>query len=538
MWSVQTKQGSSKAESSLPISLTSRWLLIRPMYPTHQVWFVQSTTEKPSILYAGILLTTQWSCLVWGGHLFSSEATFQGHWNMYFQLWFFVRLLQSIKRHQAAVLLLTQPFHDCSQTSGDSGKGFQRHTGNHAGRQGAANFTVCRRRHLFLEESAIAQTFTTATTHVCNCARLAYQLPEVTPTFAWPSPRPAERTSEYTGQRSSHNLRNNLQKSNFWRPTIWTQLGIQWIITDFFWNGKIGKVRYNLLLQDILDGGIKLPDLATRIRTIHLYLIKFLWSHPESTMASVLTKLTAYNNIQDLLRCKRNLAERLDKKWTFLTQILNTWAQLHFQEPISEDDVQKEMLWDNKYIQINKKTIFFDKVERPRHRIYKWPSSCWRTKIFFHTELAGKYDLPVSFLEILQVRSAIPCNWKKKILNPATQDLSSKITICTKEGLRLDIPDKTSKVLYSALVKELVPKVTSQGKWNEIFPRHETDANDYWAGIYKSPYQVTRDTKLQASHFRVIHRFLPCNKFLHNMHIRRDDNCNFCQESDTIEHFL
>lgn len=76
------------------------------------------------------------------------------------------------------------------------------------------------------------------------------------------------------------------------------------IITDFFWSGKRGKVSYNLLIQDIVDGGIKLPDLATRIRTIHLYWIKFLWNHPDSIMASVLTKLTGHNNIQDMLRCK------------------------------------------------------------------------------------------------------------------------------------------------------------------------------------------------------------------------------------------
>lgn len=33
-------------------------------------------------------------------------------------------------------------------------------------------------------------------------------------------------------------------------------------------------------------------------------------------------------------------------------------------------------------------------------------------------------------------------------------------------------------------------------------------------------------------------RFLPCNQFLRNIRIKREDTCTFCPEVDTIEHFL
>lgn len=102
----------------------------------------------------------------------------------------------------------------------------------------------------------------------------------------------------------------------------------------------------------------------------------------------------------------------------------------------------------------------------------------------------------------------------------------------------MDVHNKSSKSFYLALVKELLPQVTSQRRWNEVFPVSEDNTAAYWADIYKLPYQVARDTKLQAFHFRVVHRFLPCNKFLHNIHIRRDDLCDLCQQTDTIEHFL
>lgn len=68
-------------------------------------------------------------------------------------------------------------------------------------------------------------------------------------------------------------------------------------------------------------------------------------------------------------------------------------------------------------------------------------------------------------------------------MSPAIQDMVTKIKICTKESLRLDIPDKSSKALYPALVKELMPKITLQGKWNEVFLVDEANAAEYWAWI-------------------------------------------------------
>lgn len=71
-----------------------------------------------------------------------------------------------------------------------------------------------------------------------------------------------------------------------------------------------------------------------------------------------------------------------------------------------------------------------------------------------------------------------------------------------------------------------------------IFPVDEDSSHDYWAEIYKRPYRNARDPKLQAFQFKVVHRTLPCNKFLCNLRIRPTDSCTFCQSPDTIEHFL
>lgn len=66
----------------------------------------------------------------------------------------------------------------------------------------------------------------------------------------------------------------------------------------------------------------------------------------------------------------------------------------------------------------------------------------------------------------------------------------------------------------------------------------EEHLQETWAEIYKAPYLAARETKMQAFQFRVIHRVVPCNKFLKNIRIRSSDECSFCPQPDTIQHFL
>lgn len=310
------------------------------------------------------------------------------------------------------------------------------------------------------------------------------------------------------------------------------------IITDFFWSYKKGKVAYNVLIQDIPEGGIKLPDLMTRVRTSHFYWIKYLWNHPDSIMASVIKEALNCDDIHYLLNCKKDLAHALHPSHTFLKDILQTWATYHIKEPVEEADIQREMLWDNKFIQIQQRPVTWTRwrdagILYVNHLLHENQPT-----FLSHTDLGQKYGINISFLEVLQIRAALPCRWKRKLINPAQQDLTSKPTIYTAEGDPISVIGKSSKTIYYLLVKFRSQAVTSQIRWNDIFLVDALDLSDYWSDIYKRPYKTARDTKLQAFQFRVVHRFLPCNRFLSNIRIKRTDTCSFCPDEDTIQHFL
>lgn len=94
--------------------------------------------------------------------------------------------------------------------------------------------------------------------------------------------------------------------------------------------------------------------------------------------------------------------------------------------------------------------------------------------------------------------------------------------------------------IYQAILLRKLPSVSSQKKWNNVYPTDQGVTTEYWKDIYVRPYHTTRDTKLQAFQFKLVHHTIPCNKYLCNIKIKQSDACSFCdpQAVDTLQHFF
>ncbi len=56
--------------------------------------------------------------------------------------------------------------------------------------------------------------------------------------------------------------------------------------------------------------------------------------------------------------------------------------------------------------------------------------------------------------------------------------------------------------------------------------------------IFKMPVICSRHTSIQAFQYKIIHRTLPCNEWLKNIKIKPDSKCTYCNNTDSITHFL
>ncbi len=75
-------------------------------------------------------------------------------------------------------------------------------------------------------------------------------------------------------------------------------------------------------------------------------------------------------------------------------------------------------------------------------------------------------------------------------------------------------------------------------KWCQTYPDFNNADLKTWPRIFKLPFLVIREAKLQTFQYKILHRIIPCNKWLFNIKIKTSEVCDYCNEIDDISHFF
>lgn len=310
------------------------------------------------------------------------------------------------------------------------------------------------------------------------------------------------------------------------------------LVVDFVWNSKRSKIAYNLLVQDITTGGLRLADLETRICTAHISLIKGAWNNPDSLWAAILKEALGQKCTFMLLASKSNWLDNLDHHYLMFRETLKSWTKVHNFIPETEEMIWREVIWNNKWILIAQQQVYWQSWHDAGVKTISDLLHEHQPRFLSHEEIRQKYGIPCSFLEVLQIRTAIPVKWKRMLVNPAPGNVALALFIRQSAEDYLKITNSTSKAIYATLIKDKQPTISAQVKWALTYPELDPAQEDSWKEIYQVPYRAIRDTKYQAFQYKVLHRIIPCNKYLANIRIKQINTCAFCDEVDTVQHFL
>jgi hypothetical protein len=96
----------------------------------------------------------------------------------------------------------------------------------------------------------------------------------------------------------------------------------------------------------------------------------------------------------------------------------------------------------------------------------------------------------------------------------------------------------STKLIYEELIKNRKREPTCVKKWSEIYPDFHTAGEDLWSNIYKTAFNITRETYLQTFQYKLIHRLIVCQKKLNEMKLADNPTCLYCNELDDLRHFF
>lgn len=158
-------------------------------------------------------------------------------------------------------------------------------------------------------------------------------------------------------------------------------------------------------------------------------------------------------------------------------------------------------------------------------------------------EMRKKYGISCNFLQTLQIRQSIPLDWRQKVmsagrLNP--EELNEGLQLDHKPKLT-DLTNLTSKQIYWHLISIQKCKTPSSvAKWHDVFhlPIDPNINPHMWENIFTLPFKSCDETYLQSFQYKIIHRIIPCNHWLHILKVKENPECDICKVDDTILHYF
>ena len=304
------------------------------------------------------------------------------------------------------------------------------------------------------------------------------------------------------------------------------------IVVDFLWGGKTSKIAYNVLIQEIRRGGLKLVDFESKVKSLKASWVNRLLHEGEGRWKAA---SKYFLNIADIVLFFKYNNHKLDNSTPlFYTEIMAAWSELHSKHNPSLEVIKHQTLWNNKYITINKQSFFWNTwAEKDILHIADLLNE--HGTFLSHTEIQSKYNVQCNFLNILQLRQSIPIAWRERLKSCQDNILKTRGVFFIQNNEVIKIANSETKNFYWYFINNKMQTPSCIKKWNSIFPYiSEGDI----LKSFKLPFKCIRETKVQSLQYRILHRTITCNKKLADMKLIESNKCNYCTNEDDILHFF
>ena len=309
----------------------------------------------------------------------------------------------------------------------------------------------------------------------------------------------------------------------------------------FLWQTKVEKVRRCDVVKNYINGGLRMVDVEKMVLSFRLRWIGRLvdgsdaiwkklanyWFNRFGGLNLLLNSDYQEHNVQSIFGNHMPL---------FYIELIRAWALVDRGLWEEKPKVEKNILWHNKSITIDKKTLFnkewfesgiirledillngrFKKVE-DIVSILKFRNSK-RCAIFYYAKL----------------RQAIPKIWLTQISNKSKEDPLPLHTPTIRAGKSVIALSKiTSKYFYNHFIEQEGATTRCCFYWED-----KLRVTLPWSACFKRNLVFVKESKLKEFNFKVLYNLLPVKRNLCKWNLSDNAKCNICHVDEDIEHAL
>ena len=306
------------------------------------------------------------------------------------------------------------------------------------------------------------------------------------------------------------------------------------MLVDFVWQGP-SKIKYSILIKQHEEGGLKMPDIYSYMKSLKISWLKRLSNSNNSNYAILVNEII---NIEKLFNCGKLYASSLHKNiqndfWKDVLKALTDFIDI---VPINSLESFSELpLFYNHNFLVDGKPVFYRLWYEKGVRYVRDLLDC-NGNFLRREHFENKCGFKVNFLNYESLLNAVrkykmnlntqnPMNLHRGLPSFPIMPCYIKPLLTSKQGI--------SKQYSMFINNSEIP--TSNIKWQNMFNTTLLE----WKYLYSWVYIVTKDSYLQWFQTRIAHRLLATNSLLCKLKISNTDLCSFCKiEKETLTHLF
>ena len=301
---------------------------------------------------------------------------------------------------------------------------------------------------------------------------------------------------------------------------------------QYVWGNKRDKTSRKQFIQDYSQGGCRMIDLFTFVKSLKLTLFRRMWNSLEecqfllyfSTSCDIV-KISKTGDMYPII-CARKTHNIFWKEALIALHDFMLIAQN------KEENIHSiPMLYNSKLCIDNKPLCFkafFDKGILFINDLLDDTGS-----LMSFVEFKNVYDIEICYTTYFGVQRTLLKQYP--IFRTYRGDFV-KYSPNISNSIRILFRDiKGSKSIYDVYISELCYNSSYKEKWEQEL----NTVNINWQNYNKNIFEGIQDKYLQWLQYRITHRILGKNKSLYTMKIKNSPLCTFCKDTEeTIQHFF
>ena len=303
------------------------------------------------------------------------------------------------------------------------------------------------------------------------------------------------------------------------------------IVREFLWNGKKGKIAYNILQNPKREGGLGLVHLKNKDKSL-----KATWPQildKEKEYAELVYSIMKVSKLKEhIWRCSLHPEDvkYLKIRNQFWEDVLKSWCKFNY---YTDFRVKNQYIWYNSRIRVGGKPIFWRDIADNGLLYVEQLYSQGHMK----SQDQVREEYGISTLRYNSLKSAIPQDWKEYFevtsrscyypLPPHTYDMSMEKNY------------NLTQRIYTFLSEDVMVIHNKYIKWRVDLGMDLCNGLVEFGKMHMDIYSLTNNPKYRSFQYRLLQRGIVTNIQLCKWGIKDSENCYFCkQEPETIVHLL